>query len=139
LIRDSFSSACGLVFENEPEETLNRGVNSIQLLKLTVILPTLVLGSCTSSRDDGERSPAGQLFVKHCVACHGRNGEGKQVSGQVIPSLKTGRATTDSDDVMRRQIERGGKGMPPFDYQITPEQVNALVLYIRQVQKHKGD
>lgn len=114
-------------------------MNQQLLVRIAAISLALVLVACTSSRDDGERSPAGQLFAKHCVACHGKDGEGKQVSGQVIPSLKTGRAITDSDDVMRQQIQRGGKGMPPFDYQITPEQVNELVLYIRQVQKHKGN
>jgi len=108
-------------------------------LKLALLISVCLLGSCALNGDkDDNDSPAAQLFAKHCVACHGPNGEGKQVSGQIVPSLNTGHALTDGDEILRRQIQRGGKGMPPFDYQITPEQLNDLVRYIRQVQdKHK--
>ncbi len=83
-----------------------------------------------------EFTAARAMFNATCVNCHGRDGEGGVADfggGEKleVPSFKTGRRLTDSDEALAKQIADGGGGMPAFGKRLTPEQINGLVRFIR--------
>jgi mono/diheme cytochrome c family protein len=65
------------------------------------------------------------LFATSCGSCHVFSPAG--TSGTTGPSLDE---TTLSVDEVARQIAQGGGGMPPFEGQLTEEQIQALAEYI---------
>lgn len=92
----------------------------------------LCLASCAGDAGDAEQlSSSESLFRRHCAVCHGRGGDGGQVGALKVPNLKDRHARTLTDDEITRQIFDGGKGMPPFKYTLTDEQIQELVRFVR--------
>ncbi len=71
-----------------------------------------------------------QIWSGSCVACHGRQGQGGR-GGQ----LNEGRVIQRfSDPLAQIELVANGKGaMPAFSSKLTPEQIEAVVAYTRQV------
>jgi mono/diheme cytochrome c family protein len=82
-----------------------------------------------------EFASARASFAKHCVACHGAEGEGgvKAVDNKKlkVPSFSTGHALKHTDEDFVEQIMKGGDGMPEFKDKLSPEEINLLVRFIR--------
>ena len=96
-------------------------------------LAALASAGC-STRGDARAQvtdPARELFQRNCAACHGQQGEGKQIGTLKAPSLREGRAATDTDERLLTQIHDGGNGMPPFKYSLTDEQIDDLLRFVR--------
>ena len=74
-------------------------------------------------------------FAKHCVACHGAQGEGgvKTVDEKKlkVPSFSTGHALKHTDEDFVEQIVKGGDGMPEFKDKLSPDEINLLVRFVR--------
>jgi mono/diheme cytochrome c family protein len=74
-------------------------------------------------------------YAKHCSACHGDEGKGGIVKVDdtklKVPSLTEGHALKHLDEDFVDQIENGGDGMPKFKDKLSPEEINALVRFIR--------
>jgi mono/diheme cytochrome c family protein len=74
-------------------------------------------------------------FGKHCVECHGAQGEGgvKTVDQAKlkVPSLSEGHALKHTDEDFVEQIEKGGDGMPAFKDKLSTEDIHALVRFVR--------
>ena len=74
-------------------------------------------------------------YAKHCAACHGDEGKGGTVKvdnkSLRVPSLREGRAVGHPDEKLAKQITNGGGGMPKFSDKLKPEEINDLVLFIR--------
>jgi mono/diheme cytochrome c family protein len=77
-------------------------------------------------------------FKATCVNCHKENGEGgvAELDEGVklkVPSFKTEHSIGHTDQQFARKIANGDKeeGMPAFRDRLTPEQINALVRFIR--------
>jgi mono/diheme cytochrome c family protein len=74
-------------------------------------------------------------YAKHCVACHGAEGEGgvKTVDEKKlkVPSFSTGHALKHSDEDFVEQIMKGGDGMPEFKDKLSPDEINTLVRFVR--------
>ena len=125
----------------------------MKLFMLTsVIFAVFLMSSCTNAENPGTPSstptPAAKAtatpdefasarvnFAKHCVACHGAEGEGgvKTVDEKKlkVPSLSTGHALKDPDEDFVEQIMKGGDGMPEFKDKLSAEEINLLVRFIR--------
>jgi mono/diheme cytochrome c family protein len=74
------------------------------------------------------------VFTRNCVVCHGPGGEGKQLGQLTVPSLREGKARSDADSTLRKQISDGGGGMPAFKYSLTDQEITDLLGYIRSIQ-----
>jgi mono/diheme cytochrome c family protein len=117
-----------------------------------VIFAIFLVGSC--SKQDTSIGPAGTPppaakatatpdefafaranYAKHCFECHGTDGEGgiKTVDNKrlKIPSLREGHALKHTDEDFVEQIVKGGDGMPPFKDKLSPDEINALVRFVR--------
>jgi mono/diheme cytochrome c family protein len=74
-------------------------------------------------------------YAKHCSACHGDEGKGGLVKVEKVrlkvPSLREGHATEHADEKLVKQITNGGDGMPKFKDKLSPEEINAMVRFVR--------
>lgn len=76
------------------------------------------------------------IFVKDCQSCHMQKGEGGPVKLEDgtklrVPSLREGHALRHTDEDFKKQITKGGDGMPAFADKLKPEQVDELVRFLR--------
>ena len=74
-------------------------------------------------------------YAKHCVECHGVQGEGglKTVDNKKlkVPNFSTGHALKHTHEDFVEQIMKGGDGMPEFKDKLSPDEINALVRFVR--------
>jgi cytochrome c oxidase cbb3-type subunit 3 len=68
-----------------------------------------------------------QLYANLCAACHGENGKGTVGPDLTASTYKYGKARL---DVTKSIAEGRPGGMPAFNGQINPEQVEGLVEYV---------
>ena len=78
------------------------------------------------------------IYDKECKRCHGQNGEGGPVKLEdgtklKVPTFREGHALRHPDSDYLKQITKGGDGMPAFEKKLTPEQMNDLIGFIREV------
>ena len=72
----------------------------------------------------------GKLYGELCANCHGPKLEGAQFGSLVDDTWQFG--STDAD--LARMIQKGNPGgMPPFEAVLSPQEVRAMVIYIREV------
>lgn len=102
-------------------------VSSLALLSLM-----LVSSGCGSSRPntrtaDGQVDAA-RVYNLYCTGCHGD--DGKRGEGDMI--LANGQRP-DLDEI-RSVIESGRKEMPPWKTRLTPDEISAIVEYVRALE-----
>ena len=93
-----------------------------------------------------------ELFTKHCATCHGEQGQGMKVEGNVaLPALAGNRAVTMANSTnLVRIILAGGYapstagnprpfGMPPFVHVLNDTDIAAVTTYIRNAWGNQAD
>ena len=80
---------------------------------------------------------AAKIFAKTCALCHGPDGQPNEAFAKMgVRSFKDAewqKATPDAQ--LEKSIREGKKGtlMASFDKQFTPEEIKALVAYVRKL------
>jgi mono/diheme cytochrome c family protein len=120
-------------------------------LALVIIFAMLLVSSCSKPANENANNvwtatPAATAtpdefafaranYAKHCSACHGQEGKGGLVKVEdvklKVPSLKEGHALKHLDEDLVDQIRNGGDGMPKFKDKLSPDEINALVRFVR--------
>lgn len=93
-----------------------------------------------------------ELFTQHCATCHGEQGQGMKVEGNVaLPALAGNRAVTMANSTnLVRIILAGGYapstagnprpfGMPPFVHVLNDTDIAAVTTYIRNAWGNQAD
>jgi mono/diheme cytochrome c family protein len=93
-----------------------------------------------------------ELFTQHCATCHGEQGQGMRVEGNVaLPALAGNRAITlpNSTNLVRILLAGGYApstagnprpfGMPPFVHVLNDEDIAAVTTYIRHAWGNQAD
>jgi mono/diheme cytochrome c family protein len=94
--------------------------------------------------DPGDRLDGSALYARHCAACHGTGGGGDGWNAATLPVTPTAHADAAlmgrrPDDTLYDAIYVGGyvldksARMPAFGDLLEPEQIRALVAYIREL------
>ncbi|GMQ84447.1 MAG: hypothetical protein BMS9Abin07_0011 [Acidimicrobiia bacterium] len=99
---------------------------------IPVLLAALLIAAC-SDRLEGKQGE--QLYGAGCAGCHGAD-----LSGGLGPPIDTG-SNADiglSDGQLAGVIEVGPGAMPGFDSQLSKEQIESLVGYLRLRQRGAG-
>lgn len=90
----------------------------------------------TATAQPDELAEAKTTYMQICSNCHQEKGEGGNVKLEgkriKVPSLLEGHGLEHSDAEFAKQIANGGDGMPAFKDRLKPEQIDALVKFIRR-------
>ncbi len=119
----------------------------MKFLKITVVLIFLAFAiACmqTASKRSGIRiadskSYEASLFRQNCAICHGIEANGKEMDGRLIPSLRYGAAATKTEAEIYEQIKHGKLPMPAFENQLTEEEIQQMVKFIRHDLQGKSE
>jgi cytochrome c551 len=123
------------------------------LIAFTLFALFLLAGCSNSGSSNVNNAPAGGTspaaavtpdefafaranWATDCSGCHGDQGKGGLVkipdgTKLKVPSLLEGHALKHIDEDYVDQIENGGDGMPKFKDKLKPEEIQALVKFIR--------
>ena len=108
-----------------------------KLVGATVLLCFAALSSPLASQQPAE--PAA-VYARQCASCHGATGAPNPAmvrSLGAIPDFSDGRAMAAIPDSVLITVVTAGKGrsMPAYRTRLTPEQVRALVAYLRTLSR----
>ena len=105
----------------------------------------LVLIGCSQTTDppyelkvahhDAARHPGERTYLMYCTACHGHDGKGNNGLGADFVNDKTRLAKADGE--LFQSIWHGKGRMPAWRGIITKEQVQQVILYIRETFREK--
>lgn len=89
-----------------------------------------------ADKDDSDKVKA--VFSANCKSCHGVDGSGTPIGKSMdAPDLRSEAVQQHTDAQWTDQISNGKGNMPPFKTSLTPDQIQGLVRYIRQLGKAK--
>jgi mono/diheme cytochrome c family protein len=76
-------------------------------------------------------------YKQKCVACHGADGKGETPTGKTlaVPSFSSPEVNKMSDQELADAIEKGKGKMPKYGASMKPEEIKAMVAYIRTMGK----
>jgi len=98
-------------------------------LRLLVALSLALAFSACVQRPEADASGR-EIFVQVCARCHGTD-----LSGGVGPALGPGsNAASQPDEFLTSAISEGRGTMPSFAQTLTPQQIDRVVVYLRQSQ-----
>lgn len=78
---------------------------------------------------------AASTFSAKCVMCHLKDGSGNK--GMHVPDLRSKAVQSKSDAELSDIISKGKGIMPGYGSQLSKEEINGLVAYIRHLGKKK--
>jgi mono/diheme cytochrome c family protein len=92
----------------------------------------LLLGLTARAQETGE-----SLFKGKCAMCHGPDGAGKTMMGEKlkIPDLHSADVQKKTDSDLKGIISKGKDKMPAYEGKLTKEQIDMVVVYIRDLAK----
>jgi mono/diheme cytochrome c family protein len=117
----------------------------------TILLACLCLSCAAVNASDVAAGKA--LYEKHCVSCHGVSGDGKGPATKAMDRNPRSFVTADlkfdtdadwqrgTDEDIANAISQGGEAfggsplMPAWGQQLSKEDINNLVVYIRTLEK----
>lgn len=115
-------------------------VSDVRRFKISVIFTLTIFGiaACvqTQSRRNAfvvadSKSYEASIFRQNCAICHGQEANGKEMDGRLIPSLRYGAAATKTEEEIYSQIKEGKLPMPSFKNQLTEDEIQKMVQFIR--------
>jgi len=101
------------------------------------IAMTMILGLSLAAVATAQSPNAAKLFQAHCSICHGPDGHAAVPAGKALgaPDLSLP-AVQEQTDAQLAEVIGSGKGkMPAFAKQLSKDQIQDLVAYVRALAK----
>jgi mono/diheme cytochrome c family protein len=117
-----------------------RKIRLITTLVCTFIVTSgLLFSAAFAGSDKDNANQSGQAAFKgNCVACHGSDGAGTPLGKSIqAADLRSPEVQKKSDSELAQTISDGKGNMPSFKRILDPEQVKAVVAYVRELGKSK--
>ena len=92
-------------------------------------------GTPAASRPDVPKHPGERTYLMYCVGCHGYDGKGSHGAGADFVNDKSRLAKADGE--LFQSIWHGKGRMPAWRGVITKDQVQQVILYIRETFREK--
>jgi cytochrome c6 len=107
------------------------------LLRITLSAVFIGLTSLACPFQLRAQSDADKVFKANCTLCHGADGSGDTPTGKALKAkdLKLAEVQNKSDAELAEVIAKGNGKMPAFGSKFSPDVINSLVAYIRQLPK----
>ena len=97
------------------------------------------VGQGRDSTVDGDPRAGKALFEKHCVTCHGPRGRGDgiEIAGATVADLSSAKTQRKLNIELLTTIHEGrpGKVMPSWGWQLSEQESNDVLAYIRTLRK----
>lgn len=109
-----------------------------QSLVRVSLLSLLGVGLLAVSAGSAKAQNAGEsLFKAKCAMCHGLDGKGEVPMGKKLNARNLGstEVQSQSDAQLVDVVTKGKNKMPAYDLKLKPDQIKALVAYIRELAK----
>ena len=89
---------------------------------------------CASANADNKSAA---LYKQKCATCHGVDGKGETPTGKAmkVRSFADPEVAKISDDELAGAIEKGKGKMPAYGKNLKPDEIKAMVAYIRSMAK----
>jgi mono/diheme cytochrome c family protein len=83
------------------------------------------------------QSDAAKVFKANCTLCHGEDGSANTPTGKALKArdLRSDDVQKQTDAELAAVISKGRGKMPAFATKFSPDTINGLVAYIRQLAK----
>lgn len=88
---------------------------------------------------DAQDAPDGQaVFKSKCIMCHGADGQANTTMGRQVnaANLLSADVRKLSAEEMKQVVINGKGSMPSFTDQLSPEEIAAVVGYVRTLEKN---
>jgi cytochrome c6 len=104
------------------------------LASIFICLATLALPSHLDAQSD-----AAKTYKTNCVLCHAADGSGSSTAGKAMSAkdLRSHEVQDKSDAELSEFITKGKGKMPAFGKKLTPDDINKLVAYTREMPTKK--
>jgi mono/diheme cytochrome c family protein len=114
-------------------------------MKLSMVLFAIMIFAIGSSAaafsqtDGASTQESGkEIFTHKCVTCHGSAGAGTPVGKSLkVADLRSVLVQKKSDADLSHVISEGKNSMPAFGNDLSPEEVKAMVSYVRTLKTKK--
>ena len=86
------------------------------------------------------QTDAGILFKDNCAKCHGEDGRAKTVRGKMVGARNLASEKFKADATEERIIaalKKGPGAMPSFEKKFSPEQMQLLATYVRNLKQEE--
>lgn len=105
-----------------------------KLALFALVLFIFALIPALSSAQDGAAT-----FKAKCAMCHGPDGSGKTAMGEKlkIRDLHSADVQKQTDAELAQIVTKGKNKMPPYEGKLTKEQIDQVVVQIRELGKKK--
>ena len=115
-------------------KSLTKQIDLFGVVTLTGLSVALVAGSTSAEQKTLAASAARETFTSRCASCHGLDGRGGEHAPDIVTSPSV-RSQSDQSlfDVISRGLPRAG--MPGFGQLLSPAEIQALVVYLRDAAK----
>jgi mono/diheme cytochrome c family protein len=101
-------------------------------LAVTISSVCLCRSLWAADKDDSDKTKA--VYSTNCKSCHGVDGGGTPIGKSInAPDLRSEAVQQHSDAQWTEQISGGKGNMPAFKNSLTPDQIQSLVRYVRQL------
>ena len=112
----------------------------LSILTVGALVVSLVVGSgkTAPAASGGGNDPGAGTFAANCATCHAQNGSGDTTVGKSvkIPDLRSSAVQSQSDAQLAEIIAHGKGVMPPFS-SLSKDEIDALVIHVRELAKTK--
>jgi mono/diheme cytochrome c family protein len=100
---------------------------------VVVVFAAAVLLSAAAKADNAAEA----TYKAKCAMCHGPDGKGETATGKALKagSFAAPEVAKMSDDDLATAITKGKNKMPPFEGKLKKEEIEQLVIFIRQLAK----
>jgi cytochrome c6 len=91
-----------------------------------------IFGFCCSAGAQGSSGAA--TFKEKCVLCHGADGTGNTTLGKQLQAanLRSKEVQKKPDPELHKTVHDGNGNMPPFQDQLTEDEITQVIKYVRQ-------
>jgi cytochrome c6 len=95
----------------------------------------VVSGMLTNPARPDDKSAA--TYKQKCAACHGADGKGETPTGKTlgVHSFASPETAKRSDEELAEVIEKGKGKMPKYGASLKPDDIKAMVAYVRTLGK----
>lgn len=102
---------------------------------LVLLLGLMIGGSHSALAED-----PGELFVKTCASCHGRDGKAQTPAAKKLGVKDLSQSKLTDAEIIKqikegKPAQDGSSKMPAFNEKLTPDQIQSLVPIVKEFRK----